>query len=193
MYNQWVYTPYPYISILMVRFPVPGSVTVEQSVLGHPVRTAVPPLSSYCTDLLPTSKIHLQPLIVITVQWWPTTISCKYKCKTYHKSFLILIILFISVFMFSFLCPFNIQLYNHLIMDLYCATSIVQFSTDIFFVSFAICCYLCLLYILQILILADFYVCLGIFIYMFSFSYIYYAAQHSIFTLFVSVFLCSHE
>ena len=58
---------HPDIAILMIGFPVSPRVTVEHSILRHPIRTAVPSLGCNGTDLLPIAKVNLKPLIVVTV------------------------------------------------------------------------------------------------------------------------------
>lgn len=63
---------HPDIAILMIGFPVSPCVTVEHSILCHPIRTAVPSLGCNGTDLLPITKINLKPLIVVTVWWRPS-------------------------------------------------------------------------------------------------------------------------
>lgn len=63
---------HPDIPILMIRFPVPPSVTVEHAVLGHPVWAAVSSLGCNGTDLLPIAKVNLKPLIMVTVRWRPS-------------------------------------------------------------------------------------------------------------------------
>lgn len=59
---------YPNVSISVIRFPVPSCITVEEAVLRHPVRTAVATLRCYGAHLLPGAEVHLQPLVMITVQ-----------------------------------------------------------------------------------------------------------------------------
>lgn len=63
---------HPDIPILMIRLPVPPSVTVEHAVLGHPVWAAVSSLGCNGTDLLPIAKVNLKPLIMVTVGWRPS-------------------------------------------------------------------------------------------------------------------------
>lgn len=67
---------YPDISILVIWFPVSPCITIEHPILSDPVRTAIPALSCNSSDLLPIPKIHLQPLIMITVWWRPTSCTC---------------------------------------------------------------------------------------------------------------------
>lgn len=77
---------YPDVSILVVRFPVSPCITVEHPILSDPVRAAVPALGCNSTDLLPIPKIHLQPLVMITVWWRPTSCTCCEEAEGRFRS-----------------------------------------------------------------------------------------------------------
>lgn len=54
-----LYLTYPNVSVLVIWFPVPSCVTVEEAVLHHPVRAAVATLRCYGAHLLPGTEVHL--------------------------------------------------------------------------------------------------------------------------------------
>lgn len=63
---------HPDVPVLMIGFPISPSVTVQHTVLGHPVWAAVSSLGCNGTDLLPISKVNLKPLIMVTVRRRPS-------------------------------------------------------------------------------------------------------------------------
>ncbi len=65
------YNTHPDVAILMVWFPVPACVTVEQPVACRPIRAAISTLRGGGCDLFSASQVDLQPLVMITVQRRP--------------------------------------------------------------------------------------------------------------------------
>lgn len=63
-----VLVTHPDVAILVIWFPVSSSVAVEETIPGGPVRTAVATLCCDSDHLLSRAQVHLEPLVMVTVQ-----------------------------------------------------------------------------------------------------------------------------
>lgn len=63
-----VLVTHPDVAILVIWFPVSSSVAIEETVPGGPVRTAVATLRCDSDHLLSRAQVHLEPLVMVTVQ-----------------------------------------------------------------------------------------------------------------------------
>lgn len=66
--RHMVLVTHPDVAILVIWFPVSSSVTVEKTIPGGPVRTAVATLRRDSNHLLSRAQVHLEPLVMVTVQ-----------------------------------------------------------------------------------------------------------------------------
>lgn len=66
--RHMVLLTHPDVAILVIWFPVSSSVAVEETIPGGPVRTAVATLCRNSDHLLSRAQVHLEPLVMVTVQ-----------------------------------------------------------------------------------------------------------------------------